>query len=403
MVFMDIRIPRERSHDIPGSWSMVYGRRKVGKTYMIRNFTHWDMYILIGKEGRIWVEGGPLSALDSMDSMVELVMGELRRGRTVVVDEFQRVSLDRLERICMAHPEGTLVLSGSSMGVIGKVLGPASPLLGKFREVRMGLLGPGELFPAYPGGLPLDYAPYLSDPWTIPLLRGGDILRDLYALLSDTTYTVPSLLGEVFHAEDRNLSEVFQGILGSIGAGRTKPSEMAALLYTRGIIKKDGASQLSPYIKAMKGMGLIKEVMVYGKKRPLYRLGSPIFTVYYYMESKYGLERGLPHFDEVRENLNRVHGKCMEEYLVDVLAEHLGGHVNYSFEPELDGIVVDRKGRPRAVIEVKWGKARASDVDGFVEKAVSMPGDRYLVSKTRIRREGVTTLMPDDVMGLFRP
>jgi hypothetical protein len=398
---MELSIPRNRSNDVPGAWSIVYGRRKVGKTYMLRTFTKWDLYVLMAREGRIWTEGGPLSGLDSIDAMVELVMGELGKGRTVVVDEFQRVPMDRLEEICMMHPKGTLVLSGSSMGVMGKVLAPGSPLLGRFREIRLGLVEPEDLFPAFPAGLPLDYAPYLSDPWTIPLLRGRDILRDLYSLMSDTTYTVPSLLGEVFHAEDRNLSEVFQGILGSIGAGRTKPAEMATLLHNRGVISKDGASQLSPYIKTMRTMGLLKEVGVYGRKRPLYRLGSPIFTAYYYLESKYGLERGLPPFREVRENLQKVHCKCMEEYLVDVMADHLGGYVRYSFEPEVDGIIVDRSERPRAVVEVKWGRVKSTDVDRFVDKAGGISDNRFLLTKTPVSFKGVKTLAPKDVIGLY--
>ncbi|MHB9302916.1 hypothetical protein [Thermofilum pendens] len=33
-----------------GAWVLVYGRRKVGKSYFIRNFTKWDSYYFVGRE-----------------------------------------------------------------------------------------------------------------------------------------------------------------------------------------------------------------------------------------------------------------------------------------------------------------------------------------------------------------
>ncbi len=399
---MELEFPRSESKELDRGWVLVYGRRKVGKTFMLKTFMRSDLYILVGSEGRMWVDGEPSTRLDSVEDLTDLVMSRLEAGGTVVLDEFQRIPLGYLERICSVHPKGRLLLSGSSMGVVAKVLGPGSPLLGRFFEVRLGLIKPCDLFGSYPRGLPLDYAPYISDPWTIPALRGKGIIEDLYMLMSGTVYTVPSLLGEVFHAEERNLSEVYRGILGAIGSGRSKPSEIASLLYGRGVISKDSASHISPYIANMRTMGLLKEVGLYGMKRPLYRLGSPIFSVYHYMQSKYGLERGLPRLEEVRENLVRIHNLCMEAYLVEVLADHLGGYVQYSFDPEIDGIIVDRKDRPVAVVEVKWGRAAKRDIDGFVEKTSHINADRYLISKYPVKRDDMKVLTRGGIKGLYK-
>lgn len=398
---MEIEFPRSELDDMGDGWTLVYGRRKVGKTYMLKRFIDWDTYLLVGVEGRVWIEGTDVNRLDSMDGVVDLVMKHLRSGKTVIIDEFQRISMENLERIASVHPDGRLVLSGSSMGVISRILGPGSPLLGRFREKRMGLIGPEDLFSAYLTGLPLDYAPYLCDPWTVPILSGKGVLRDLYGLLGGTVNTIPALIGEIFHSEDRNLSEVYQGILGCIGSGTTKPSEIASTLYHRGVIKKDSASQVSPYINALKGMGLVKELGIYGKKRSAYRLGSSVFSVYYYMDSRYGLERGLPVFDEVKENLQRIHSLCMEDYLVGIISRKMGGYPKYSFEPEIDGVVVDRKGRPKATIEVKWGRIRNSDVDGFIEKTDHINAPRYVVGKRALDRDDVTFITPNDLREMF--
>ncbi len=398
---MDLEFPRSELHNVDYGWTLVYGRRKAGKTYMLKRFVDWDIYILVGQEGTVWVEGAGLGRLDSMDTVINLVMGWLTDGRTVIIDEFQRMSMGVLERIASVHPDGRLILSGSSMGVMNRVLGPGSPLLGRFREKRVTLVGPKDLFAVYPGDLPIDHAPYLSDPWTVPIMRGKTILRDLYDLLGGTENTIPALMGEIFHVEDRSLSEVYQGIMGCIGSGTKRPAKIASTLYLRDVIRKDSSSHVSSYINNLKGMGLVKEIGIFGQKRSAYRLASPVFASYYDMDSLYGLERGLPEFEEVEENLRRIHERCMEDYIVHLLARDMGGYVNYSFEPEIDGIVVDRKGRPRATIEVKWGRLRNADVDTFVEKTEHIDAPRYVVAKRALKRNDVTFITPDDLRSMF--
>ncbi len=398
---MEIEFPRSELDDIGTGWTLVYGRRKVGKTYMLKRFVDWDLYLLVGLEGTVWVEGADVGRLDSMDAVVDLVMRSLRSGRTVIIDEFQRMSMGTLERIASVHPDGRLILSGSSMGVMNRVLGPGSPLLGRFREKRVMLVGPEDMYTVYPKGLPIDHAPYLSDPWTVPIMGGKDVLRDLYGLLGGTVNTIPSLIGEIFHVEDRSLSEVYQGIMGCIGAGTTRSAKIASTLYLRDVIKKDSSSHVSSYINTLKKMGLVKEIGIFGQKRSAYRLASPVFAVYYQMDSLYGLERGLPGLEEVKENLRRIHQRCMEDYLVHLLARSMGGYARYSFEPEIDAVVVDRKGRPRASIEVKWGRLRNSDVDEFLEKTEHVDAPRYVVAKRALNRDDVTFITSDDLRRMF--
>ena len=106
-------------------------------------------------------------------------------------------------------------------------------------------------------------------------------------------------------------------------------------------------------------------------------------------------------FNEVKDNLRRIHHLCMEDYLVEVIARWMGGYLNYSFEPEIDGVVVDRKGRPKASIEVKWGRFRHADVDAFVEKTAHIDAPRYLVGKRALDRDDVTFITPEDLKKMF--
>lgn len=375
---MDLVIPRSEATLIGNDWTLLYGRRKTGKTYLLRNFMDVDEYILVGREGSIWLEKENRK-LGSFDELSDMIRDELGKGKRIVIDEFQRIPPDLLEWMSSSHPSGQLILSGSSMGVVRKVLGTGSPILGKFRELRLGLVGGDDLLGS--GDVDLDHAPYLSDPWTIPFLKGINILQDLYSLLDGTSYTVPGLVGEIFHEEDRTLSEIYQGILSSIGSGKKRSSEIATELYNKGLITKDSPSAIGPYLSSLKMMGIIEEIRIHGKKRNVLRFTSEVMTLFYYMESKYGLEMGLPPVERVKANLKRIHSFCMEYYLVRSFSRRLGGDLRYSFDPELDGIIVDRKEKPMAVIEVKWSDLRKGDIKRFKEKTGSFDCEKFLLAR----------------------
>jgi len=36
-----------------GKWVLVYGRRKIGKSYFVKNFVKHDKYFFIGRGGKI--------------------------------------------------------------------------------------------------------------------------------------------------------------------------------------------------------------------------------------------------------------------------------------------------------------------------------------------------------------
>ena len=128
-------------------------------------------------------------------------------------------------------------------------------------------------------------------------------------------------------------------------------------------------------------MGVIEEIRIHGKKRKILRFCSQVMTLFYYMESKYGLERGLPPMAEVKENLKRIHSFCMEHYLVKAFAWKMGGTLSYSFDPEIDGVVANRKGSPIAVLEVKWKDLKKRDVIRFDEKTSGFDCDRMILTR----------------------
>ncbi|MCK5559449.1 MAG: AAA family ATPase [Thermoplasmata archaeon] len=393
---MKIKVPRSEATEIKDSWIMLYGRRKIGKTFMIKNFVKWDYYFLIGQAGTIWCEGTPIKKFTILDDFMEFLIESLHKGKSVVVDEFQRLPFEMLERISSEHPNGQLILSGSSMAIVKKIFGVKSPLLGLLKEHKIGLIHHDDIIKKISLDNMVDYATYLRDPWLIPNMEGSDILRDLYNVLSGVRYTIPALLGEIFHEEDRSISEIFEGILGAIGSGYGKPSEIASILYNRGVINRDAPSHVVPYIRNLIDMDIIKQIKIFKKKRTIYRMVSPIFSIFYYMNDKYGLERGIPPFSVVENNLIRAHSFSVEDFIVTSLTHSFNGEVRYSYEPEIDGIIVDRRERPLAVIEVKWGRISKKDIDSYLDKIeeLGIGGKKILITKKSFLNNEILVLDP---------
>ena len=110
-------------------WILIYGRRKVGKTFLIRNFLDYDVFFRVNRDGSILAEKFVMNRISNMDEFSKIVVDLLNRGSTVVIDEFQRLPESVLENISIVHPRGNLLLSGSGMRVIKNMLGKRSPLL----------------------------------------------------------------------------------------------------------------------------------------------------------------------------------------------------------------------------------------------------------------------------------
>lgn len=392
---MDIVVKRREAKLLGDRWALMYGRRKVGKTFMLRRFYSWDYFTLVGRDGTLWIEGAEIEKFTSIEEFMKFLLKALKMGKRVVVDEFQRLPGYVLEKVSTAHPSGSLILSGSSMRVVKDIFSSKSPLLGLIEEHPVGLIHPQDIAKFLDSKKFLDYVIYLRDPWLIPLMNGESIFTDLYGVVTHTPSTIPSLVGEIFTEEDRRLTSTYEGIIKSIGSGYGKPSEISSNLYSCGLISKDSPSAVVPYIKNLVKMGILKEVKLYGKKGIIYRMVSPIFSVFYYLSDKYEMDHSKPSFEIMRENIVKIHSLCYEDFVAELIAHILGGYLRYSHDPEIDGIIVDRKEKPIAVVEVKYGKMGRSEVSKFVDKTENIRGKRIVVAKNKMAYEDVTVLTAD--------
>ncbi|EDY36532.1 Archaeal ATPase family [Aciduliprofundum boonei T469] len=386
-----------------GGWVLIFGRRKVGKTFLIKNFLNYDIYFFIRRDGRIRMENGN-EEIDT-EGMIEKVKIYLMNGKTVVIDEFQRLPEEVWDDIASVHPSGRLILSGSSMSVVSKLLSKNSPFLGIIYPYRLGLIRAKDilnsLFSYLSPEKAIEVAPYLRDPWTIPLFTSPE--KFFPSLLNILPYAIPALIGEIFTEEERELTKTYYSIISLIGEGYLDYREIASILYTRKIIKSPASSSVLPYIKNLRDMGILREIKRYGKKRYVYEIDSEPAKMFYYLDSRYDLSREIT-YDEVKPTLDKLHNLAIERFVADLFAELYGGRVEYLKEAnrEID-ILITKRNKPIIVGEVKWGKATKKDIENFEKKTENFYCRKIFFTRRKIKSMGeIEVLTPEDLLQVLQ-
>jgi len=387
----EMMIDRAEAEEIRNlrGWVLLYGRRKVGKTFLIKNFLDYDVYFKVGRDGKISAEKFVLSEINDLREFSAAVLGLLREGKTVVVDEFQRLPEGVLEEISTAHPKGRAILCGSSMRVIKRIFGGRSPLLGLVREYRLGLVRPKNILTELSRKLSptqaVELAPYFCDVWTAPLFEAKRTSLELiYRLLKQSKLTIPALVGEIFTEEERELTRVYEGVLRAVGAGQWDYKKVAVLLAGRGLIGRADSSLVLPYMKNLVAMGLLEELPLYLSKKKRYRLVSPVMEAFYYLSDRYGFEEADVSFREVKPTLERLRNLAIQNWVADFFAQTYQGRKEYCMTAggEIDFVITLRR-KPVVVGEVKWGRYGRSDVENFKRRTESIKAEKFFVTKEK--------------------
>jgi uncharacterized protein len=399
-------ITRRESEEInanPG-WSLIFGRRKVGKTFMIEHFVKFDIYTYVRIDRSVAVKGLPINEFTDLADFKKAVMDALMQKKTVVIDEFQRLPAKILEDIAAVHPSGRLMLCGSSMRVSNEMLGRNSPLLGLLRPFKIGLISPRDLLTSLSHDMSVEkaveFGPLLRDPWTLPFFKEKDFLKNVVAM---SPYTVPGLLGEIFTEDERELTQTYASILSLIGSGYQDYRDIANILHTRGIIKTSSSSSVLPYIKNMMDMGLLEPVKIFGKNRYAYSILSFPIKLYYFLQSRYAISDRSFSYNEIEPAaINQLH-LGIEEFVGDLFAETLDGkkEVLKDDSREID-ILITSRNRPILVGEVKWGQVTKRDITQFLGKVQDIPCRKVIVTNCRIKSEMIEIVGPEDLIGMAK-
>ncbi|MBI2666796.1 AAA family ATPase, partial [Candidatus Woesearchaeota archaeon] len=308
-------------------WLLVYGRRKTGKTFLLRNFVHFDEYFFVKKDRGILTQE---SASISYDTFLELFKRGIADNKNIIVDEFHRLGDDFFDLLHALPKKGKVILVSSTLFLSKKLLSEKSALLGLFAEVPVSLIHLTDTLASVqklrlPKKEGLELALLLQEPIAVDYVDEKKPARELFAeIILASLKTIPALVGEIFSEEGRELSARYEGILRAIASRKENSGEISHYLFSKNILKKDDPSIIQQYLNNLLSFGLIRRIELFGKKKFVYKLTSPLITIYYYLDEKYNfseqqLEKKtlIPFIDEIIPHL-------IEDAVRSFLAEKYG-------------------------------------------------------------------------------
>jgi len=351
-----------------GKWVLVYGRRKTGKSYFVKNNVKWDKYYFVGRSGDIFVDDEKIS----YETFIREVVQSLENEKTIVIDEIQRLPEEFFDRLHNIGVKGRLIAITSTIWLTKELLGKRSPLLGLFSEFRMDIIDERDILLNLHDRIKdpkelIEYAVFLREPWLIPLWEETESFFD--ALPFNVKITVPALIGEIFTEEERQYSRIYDAILKAIANGKRISTEIASYLYSLRLIPAEDPSLVHPFLKILQNIGLIEKIKIYEKNKYYYRISSPIVDYYYYLDAKYGISEREIQFLQAKKVLEIKMPHYVEQFIMNLLSKIFGLWPEKIIEKEyeVDIALVDLK-KLKAVVEVKWRKNITNEVLKEVEK-----------------------------------
>lgn len=384
ILIMIIERPEEvrRTNELK-KWVLVYGRRKTGKTFLVTNFVKHDEYFFVKTSKSILTrEGGSLS----YETFIEVLKRVLGEGKTVVVDEFQRLGQDFLDFLHYTGKHGKLILISSTLFLSKRLMSPRSPLLGLFAEVPIGLISLKDCLRAvekyaFSKKDRMELAVLLREPIAIDYFDEKKPVRENMAqVLSSSLRTIPALVGEVFYEEERELSAVYEGILRAISSGKTVSGEIASYLFSKKLVKKDDASIIQPYLNNLMSFGLIRRIEVFNRRKFIYKLSSPLLRIFFYADEKYNLSERKTSKQELLRIIDELMPRIVEDSVREFLAEKYGlrESVLQTKDFDVDGCLL-KFNKPEVAIEVKWGRVSDRDVKKAEETLSKISSKRKIL------------------------
>jgi len=340
------------------NWTLIYGRRKTGKSTLVKKNLKMDYYVLIADSNN----GITLDdKVVRIDDAIKEVKHVLQKGGVAVIDEFQRLPEVYWAMISNWDREGILVIIGSSYGIVNKVFDRNSPLLGLFTPIEIDII-------SYEDVLIQLKDPVLStlyrDPWIIPFIN---TYEEFVNRIKEFSLIAKGLIGEVFKEEERQLTDIYYKILLLIGEGIWKTSEIAGIIQPKG-----GEGTISSMVNKLVKMGLAQKIPTLSKEK-YYKIRSPPLSLTLYAESKYAIsETDL----EVKD---LPIGREVQFSIGEMLSKYFGGVQYYSPKEDIDVIIVKKK-KPIWAFEVKMGEFTSSEAKEAVKKMSKIAEKVGLVS-----------------------
>jgi len=286
----------------------------------------------------------------------------------VVVDEFQRLPEDFLDLLHFTKERrAKLILLDLSMRILKSILSARSPILGLVKPIKLELVKPSNMLKVFGD---VEELVFLRDLWLVQFYD-GNVKEAVKAGLA----SVRGLIGEVFLEEDRELTETYEGILRALAVGNVFPKDVASFLGKT-------SSDIKSFLSNLLEMGLVRRIKVFGKKKWIYKISSPVMDLFYYLDIKYGIsELGMDNRTFEKAYAEKL-PKYFEDFVRTALAERYRGE-EVMLSPEVD-VVITVRGKAVCCAEVKT-KSRKKDLDVLESKTSELDCDKLVVDASAVK------------------
>ncbi|AJC71285.1 ArsR family transcriptional regulator [Thermococcus guaymasensis DSM 11113] len=379
---------------------ILYGRRRVGKTYLLQRFlSEVNGLYLLAEESETILEDFSERLADYFDDPVlrenplrnwraffAYLAEKSRKRLVVVIDEVQYIAkahrefLSVLQKYWDTSLSGTkimLILCGSLVSFMEGVLSAKSPLYGRrtgaWKVEEMGFFSVRKFHPlsledavrvyGVFGGVPQYWADYN------PNIDFWENLRRLLLSKGAKYYDEPKYL---LREELRDVSRYFS-ILRAIALGYNRFGQIA-----------EGAriekNSLGKYLGVLQEMGYVREEFpVTGGRRGIYRISDNLFAFWFRFvyPRKSEIEMGFDVVDEIKEEFNQYLGPVFEEVAKQFLIElNRAGQLPFKFTKigrwwrrgeEIDLVALNERERKALLVEVKWKELSEREARGILK------------------------------------
>ena len=352
-----------RPHDIKrvesaGPWKLIYGRRKTGKSFLIKNFTKYDKFFFVNSDSTVLDEATlETYTWNSFFSIFKELLGSKR----IVVDEFHRLPQEFQDFLHATGTKGKLTLITSTLWLANKLLNGDAPLVGLVSPVRISQIDEIDILEYMSKELnakeALETAVYLREPYIIPQFNSGNIINFISNYLLENKFFLKNLIGEIFQEEEKSLTNIYDGILKAVADGKRTSTEISSYLFSRSLLEKDSPSIMPKYLETLVGMGILERRKVFDKKKFYYFHTSPILDLHYYLEAKYSYVDVYTPIEFIKKVVNVKLPIHIEQFFRNLLSKHFGmqDEIIDTGSNELDIALLHFK-KLSIIGEVKWTK-----------------------------------------------
>ncbi|MHA1379792.1 MAG: ATP-binding protein [Candidatus Helarchaeota archaeon] len=430
-----------------GALVLIYGRRRIGKTRLIKEFLKNKaglyFYVLNAEEKGILDEFSRVVEKDffkgfkfaDINAFMEYLVKKQEEGTIIAIDEFQRLiniegAISMLQKFWdekMSNINNLFIISGSAMGYIQRVaLRGDAPLYGRrtatLKIEPLKYLDLFEWFKKYSAEeLVQIYGAFGGTPAYLEKVNENidieqNIIENILSKHSPLYDEPEMLLLEEIRAPQR-----YMDILSAISLGK---NTLSLIGNATGLNRENTTT----YLKTLNMLGLIERITPITKpraKKGLYKLKDPFFAFWFrfvrYNKRHLELELEQNVWNGIKDDFNGYLGCVFEEICKEILVEMAKKDVlpiqiekigNWWLkETEIDILGLGRKSTKALAIEAKWRNLDYNEVKKILRKLMIKMEEiqtvkewhigvmaKKIENKEKLRNEGFFALDLQDII-----